>query len=56
MIRITDEKIFTMTRARYLELWEEYIAALDDASVGIFEDWLHQVKKLPYTTHQQENP
>ncbi len=56
MIRITDEKIFTMTEARYQELWKEYVALDGVQADSPFEDWLYKVKRLPYTTYQQENP
>jgi hypothetical protein len=58
MIRIVDEKIFSLTKNQYRDLRFEfdqdpiYWYSTDKD----FEYWLETVKKIQHTTYREENP
>ena len=53
MIRIVDEKIFSMTQEQHDKLLNEFMAG--PSEICSFEDWLESINHF-YTTYQQEHP
>jgi hypothetical protein len=60
VIRVVDERIFSMTRDEHAKLSAEYerwrYTPLRKHAYKSFEQWLADDKKLPYTTYTEENP
>jgi hypothetical protein len=58
VIRITDEKIFSMTRFEYTHRMSQYLAntvCTAPEYTQTFEQWLG-AQGYSYTTHREENP